>query len=58
MARNISRETTFPSMVKFLPDGGARLVQVRGDGTNALRELLALDERPRIARPAGGIDRP
>ena len=30
MARNISRETTFPSMVKFLPDGGARLVQVRG----------------------------
>jgi putative ABC transport system permease protein len=30
MARNISRETTFPSMVKFLPGGGARLVQVRG----------------------------
>lgn len=28
-ARTISRETSFPSMMKFLPDGGARLVQVR-----------------------------
>src|SRR5688572_20291053 len=30
MARDISRETTFPSMLKFLPGGGARMVQVRG----------------------------
>ena len=29
-ANSISRETTFPSMLKFLPGGGARLVQVRG----------------------------
>ncbi|MEP4077992.1 ABC transporter permease [Haloferula sp.] len=25
-----SRETSFPSMMRFLPDGGARLMQVRG----------------------------
>ena len=30
MARRSSRETSFPSMLKFLPGGGARLVQVRG----------------------------
>ena len=30
MAKSISRETTFPSMLRFLPDGGARLMQVRG----------------------------
>jgi putative ABC transport system permease protein len=30
LARNISKETSFPSMLKFLPGGGARLVQVRG----------------------------
>lgn len=30
LARNISLETSFPSMLKFLPGGGARLVQVRG----------------------------
>jgi putative ABC transport system permease protein len=30
MSREISRETTFPSMLKFLPGGGARMVQVRG----------------------------
>ena len=29
MARRISRETSFPSMMKF-PNGGARLVQIRG----------------------------
>lgn len=29
MARSVSRETTFPSMLKF-PNGGARMVQVRG----------------------------
>ncbi len=29
MARNISRETTFPTMLRF-PNGGARLVQIRG----------------------------
>ena len=30
IAKNISSETSFPSMMKFLPGGGARLVQVRG----------------------------
>ncbi|WP_193213117.1 ABC transporter permease [Luteolibacter marinus] len=30
MATRISREITFPSMLRFLPDGGARLMQVRG----------------------------
>lgn len=30
LAEQISRETTFPSMVKFLPGGGARLMQLRG----------------------------
>ncbi|MEX1113609.1 MAG: ABC transporter permease, partial [Akkermansiaceae bacterium] len=30
MARSLSRETSFPSMLKFLPGGAARLVQVRG----------------------------
>lgn len=29
MARNISRETAFPTMLKF-PNGGTRLVQIRG----------------------------
>ncbi len=29
MARNISRETAFPTMLRF-PNGGARLVQIRG----------------------------
>lgn len=29
-ASRISRETSFPSMMRFLPDGGARLMQVRG----------------------------
>jgi len=30
MASQVSRETSFPSMMRFLPDGGARLMQVRG----------------------------
>jgi putative ABC transport system permease protein len=30
MASRVSRETNFPSMMKFLPAKGARLVQVRG----------------------------
>ncbi|MGD9418445.1 MAG: ABC transporter permease [Verrucomicrobiota bacterium JB025] len=30
MATRVSRETSFPSMMRFLPDGGARLMQVRG----------------------------
>lgn len=30
MASRVSRETSFPSMMRFLPDGGARLMQVRG----------------------------
>lgn len=30
MASRSSRETSFPSMMRFLPDGGARLMQVRG----------------------------
>lgn len=30
MAGRISRETSFPSMMRFLPQGAARLVQVRG----------------------------
>ncbi len=30
MASRFSRETSFPSMVRFLPGGGARLMQVRG----------------------------
>lgn len=30
MGTKISRETTFPSMLRFLPDGGARMMQVRG----------------------------
>lgn len=30
MASRMSRETGFPSMMRFLPDGGARLMQVRG----------------------------
>lgn len=29
-ARRVSRETSFPSMVKFLSNDGARLVQIRG----------------------------
>ncbi len=32
MASRISREVSFPSMMRFLPDGGARLMQVRGIG--------------------------
>lgn len=32
MASRVSRETSFPSMMRFLPDGGARLMQVRGIG--------------------------
>lgn len=32
MARRVSRETSFPSMMTFLPGGGARLMQVRGIG--------------------------
>ncbi len=32
MATRVSRETSFPSMIRFLPDGGARLMQVRGIG--------------------------
>lgn len=30
MANRVSRETSFPSMVNFLPEKGARLMQVRG----------------------------
>lgn len=30
MASRVSREVSFPSMMRFLPDGGARLMQVRG----------------------------
>jgi len=30
MANRVSRETSFPSMMRFLPEGGARLMQVRG----------------------------
>jgi len=30
LASQISKETTFPSMVRFLPGGGARLMQLRG----------------------------
>jgi len=30
MASRVSREASFPSMMRFLPDGGARLMQVRG----------------------------
>ena len=30
MASRTSREVSFPSMMRFLPDGGARLMQVRG----------------------------
>jgi len=30
MASRVSRETSFPSMMRFLPEGGARLMQVRG----------------------------
>jgi len=30
LGRRVSRETSFPSMLKFLPSGAARLVQVRG----------------------------
>ncbi len=30
MAKRTSREISFPSMMRFLPDGGARLMQVRG----------------------------
>lgn len=30
MATRMSRETSFPSMMRFLPDEGARLMQVRG----------------------------
>lgn len=30
MASRSSREISFPSMMRFLPDGGARLMQVRG----------------------------
>jgi len=30
MASRMSRETSFPSMMRFLPDAGARLMQVRG----------------------------
>ncbi|MFK7849467.1 MAG: ABC transporter permease [Akkermansiaceae bacterium] len=32
MAERMSRETSFPSMMKFLPGGGARLMQLRGIG--------------------------
>jgi putative ABC transport system permease protein len=32
MASRVSRETSFPSMMNFLPEKGARLVQVRGIG--------------------------
>jgi len=32
MAKRFSRETSFPSMIRFLPGGGARLMQVRGIG--------------------------
>lgn len=31
-ASRVSREVSFPSMMRFLPDGGARLMQVRGIG--------------------------
>ncbi len=31
-ASRVSRETSFPTMMRFLPDGGARLMQVRGIG--------------------------
>ncbi len=31
-ASRFSRETSFPSMMRFLPEGGARLMQVRGIG--------------------------
>lgn len=30
MANRVSRETSFPSMMRFLPEGRARLMQVRG----------------------------
>lgn len=30
MASRVGRETSFPSMIRFLPGGGARLMQVRG----------------------------
>jgi putative ABC transport system permease protein len=30
MASRVSLETSFPSMIRFLPEGGARLMQVRG----------------------------
>ncbi len=30
MATRSSRETSFPSMMRFLPEGGARLMQIRG----------------------------
>lgn len=30
IANRVSRETSFPSMMRFLSDGGARLMQVRG----------------------------
>ena len=34
MADEASREISFPSMMRFLPDGGARLMQVRGISGN------------------------
>ncbi len=32
MGSRVSRETSFPSMIRFLPGGGARLMQIRGIG--------------------------
>ena len=39
-AERVSREVSFPSMLRFLPDRGARLMQVRGmdGGLSFLRD--------------------